>query len=113
VGVHPGKTSSLVQLSSFLRLCRTKGGITGTTVFESSHLDCIGASKKDEVSCEKRWILVEKERLSEENGGFRVLFASCDRRMWIFSPSAACANARQISLSWLRRPVCHVCASFY
>lgn len=82
-------------------------------MFENCHLDCSGASKKNEVSCEKWWILVEKERLSEENSGFRVLFAPCGRRMWMFSPSAACANARQISLSWLGRPVCHVCARFY
>lgn len=122
VGVHPGKTSSLAQLPSChpKKAVQDKGWSNCITAFENCHLCCFGASKED--NAEKRWIPAE-ERLWKETkpwGDMCCLPLSAGG-MWMSSPSATCANARQICLNCVRRPVnqlqClavgHVCASFY
>lgn len=125
VGVHPGKTSSLAQLSFCLpkKAVQDKGWYNCITVFESCHLCCFSASKEDTASCEKRWIPAEEERPWKEImawGATCYLHLSASG-MWMSSPSATCANARQICLNWVRQPVSqlqllavgHVCANFY
>lgn len=86
---------------SFLRLCRTKDGVTDIAVVESCHLLSLLAPKQYQASCEGEYLPLK------ENGGFRVLCAICisDSVTWMSSPSAACTNARQICLGHVRRPV--------
>lgn len=84
-----------------------KGWYNCITVFESCHLCCFSASKEDNASCEKRWIPAEEESPWKETmawGAMCYLHLSASG-MWMASPSATCANARQICLNGVRRPV--------
>lgn len=76
------------------------------TMFESCHLCCFGASKQGNAPCAEGWIPAEEERPWKEIvawGTMCCLHLSASGT-WTSSPSATCANAKQICLNWVRGP---------